>query len=249
MKLSLIALTAASLVSSALANVNAFIAPGPTDVLTAGQPFVVKWNNTDGGNQVNLLLKKGDSNNLDTVLTIAKNIDNGGAVRWAVPANLPTGDDYALEIQESDDPEAVNYTNQFRIEGDSSAAASVTGSSSATAAGNSTASATSSSSAASSSAVSTTSANISGNVTTAASTSSAAVTTSAASNLTTSASGHGHATKTKVTTAATGSASASGSASGTEAAASSSSSTSGANFFGVNALVVAAGLGAALLAL
>jgi hypothetical protein len=141
MKFSIVSIVAC-LASSALAAANAFTSPGPTDVLQAGSTFVISWNNTDGGSEINLFLKQGDPNNLATVLTIAQSLANGGAVRWSIPASLPAGNNYALEIQEVADTTIINFSNQFTIQGDanftSSAAPSSTAISSSTAANTST---------------------------------------------------------------------------------------------------------------
>lgn len=115
MKFSTVVLSLATLVSSALA-LNAFSAPLGNETLTAGQPFIVRWNNTGGGETVDLVLKKGPPNNLQTALTIAQNLANQGAVRWHIPEDLVTGNDYALEITDKDSGD-VNYSPMFAISG------------------------------------------------------------------------------------------------------------------------------------
>ncbi|KAF5095020.1 hypothetical protein D0Z00_003309 [Geotrichum galactomycetum] len=95
---------------------NAFTSPVGRQSLTAGEPFVIRWNNVNGGSKVDLFLKRGDSGNLETALDIATDLDNVGAVRWTLPADIQPGD-YALEIVNKDNLGDVNYTPMFVIAG------------------------------------------------------------------------------------------------------------------------------------
>ncbi|KAA8914573.1 hypothetical protein TRICI_002875 [Trichomonascus ciferrii] len=249
--------TLATLVSAVLA-ANEFTSPSPNDVLKTGESFVVKWEPSDESSKVNLYLRKGDPDNLENVLTISKNLDNGGAVRWTVPSSVEPGNQYAIEIQDADNEEEVNYSNQFTIEkGEGST------SESAAASGNSTA--TTSAAATTGASNATTSAP----VTTGAAINSTAVTSGAGNATATS--GNGTATQTgsgaasgtaSGSASASGSGSASGSASGSGAAsgsgsgsgsgaASASSTTggeSGASTFAISSFVIAAGIAGAAFA-
>lgn len=104
----------ASVIVSAIA-ANSFTAPLNNTVVEAGSNFVVRWQDTDGVDQINLLLRQGDPNNLNTVLTIASGISNRGAVQWSVPSTIPSGSDYAIEIQDTSDVKNVNYSPFFTI--------------------------------------------------------------------------------------------------------------------------------------
>lgn len=52
---------------------NAFVAPLGGDIVTAGKVFNIKWINLDGG-IINLVLVRGDPNNLSTVGAIASKL-------------------------------------------------------------------------------------------------------------------------------------------------------------------------------
>lgn len=246
--------TLATLVSAVLA-ANEFTSPQPNDVLKTGESFVVKWEPSEDSSKVNLYLRKGDPDNLENVLTISKNLDNGGAVRWTVPGSVEPGNQYAIEIQNAEDEEDVNYSNQFTIEkgeGSTSESAAASGNSTATTSGAATTGASN--------------ATTSAPVTTGASNSTAV--TSGAGNATATTgvtSGAGNATKTGGSSAsgtasgsasASGSGSASGSASGSgsgsgSGAASASSTTggeSGASTFAISSFVIAAGIAGAAFA-
>lgn len=103
-----------SLIVSVFA-LNSFTAPSGSETLTTGETYIIRWNDTDGGANVDLLLKKGDSNNLQTALTIATDLRNAGAVRWAIPDNIESGNDYALEIINKENINDVNYSPRFSI--------------------------------------------------------------------------------------------------------------------------------------
>lgn len=111
-------LSVASIISVAAyalaANPNAFSAPAENATLYAGDAFVLEWNSTGGGDNVDLILKSGTSTDLSTVLTIAKDLSNEGAVRWSVPSSVSSGQ-YAIEIINDDDTSSLNYSPWFEI--------------------------------------------------------------------------------------------------------------------------------------
>lgn len=108
-------LSCAAVLATALA-ANAFTAPLNNTVVQAGANFVVRWEDTDGVATINLLLRQGDPDNLSTVLRIAQDIPNQGAVQWSVPDTIPQGDNYALEIQDASNTDNVNYSPFFTID-------------------------------------------------------------------------------------------------------------------------------------
>lgn len=97
--------------------VNSFTTPIGNETLTAGDTFIIRWNNTNGGDTVDLLLKKGNASNLETALTISTGLKNVGAVRWFLPEDLFTGSDYALQITNKDNTNDINYSPFFTIIG------------------------------------------------------------------------------------------------------------------------------------
>lgn len=111
---------------------NSFTAPSGSETLTTGETYIIRWDNTDGGANVDLFLKKGDSNNLQTALTIATDLRNVGAVRWSIPDNIESSNDYALEIINKDNTNDINYSPRFSIVSDNGFS-SITGANSTTA--------------------------------------------------------------------------------------------------------------------
>ncbi|ANB14769.1 hypothetical protein AWJ20_2376 [Sugiyamaella lignohabitans] len=223
-------------------NPNSFSSPLNDTVVYTGATFVIQWNSTGGGDTVDLLLKKGDPNNLDTVFTIGNKIPNQGAVKWAVPTSLPSGNQYALEIVDDANPNAINYSPFFQIVnnvtgttviGATTSAASSTAVSSSVA---SSSSAANSTTAESSSVVSSSTAVVKNTTTT-------HHTTAAAGKTTGSASGSGASESATASDVSSTSAAASTTASETTA------STGAGIIFGANGLVVAGGIAAAMLAL
>ncbi|KAL9601399.1 MAG: hypothetical protein Q9219_002575 [cf. Caloplaca sp. 3 TL-2023] len=67
---------------------------------------------------VTITLKRGDSNNLQTVSLITGSA-TGKSFTWNVPRDLPNGDDYALQINQGVDD--VNYSGRFTLSGGSTA--------------------------------------------------------------------------------------------------------------------------------
>lgn len=200
---------------------NAFSTPIGNETLYAGSTFVVRWNNTDGGSTVDLLLKQGKADDLKTALTISTGLSNVGAVRWFLPEDLITGSDYALSITNKDTGD-INYSPFFTIIGQNK----TTTSSSSSAPRSSSASSTTESSSEATSAPS------SGNTTV-----STGFTNSTATRSSTKTSGTGSASATK--SSSTGTATGSG-----------SPSTNGASFVSYSSLMLAAGIaGAAFMAM
>lgn len=117
---------------------NAFSAPSGNETLYAGETFIVRWVDTNGGETIDLLLKKGDADNLQTALTIATDLQNQGAVRWFLPADLETGSDYALQATNKNNDTDVSYSPFFTIVGRNSTSSSASGSGAASTAANST---------------------------------------------------------------------------------------------------------------
>lgn len=109
----LVALSA--LGAAVLAAENPITYPSTGDKLEAGKTIVIKWTPTTDNPTINLILRNGDSGNLDTVGPIATETENDGEYEWTVPDNLPAGSDYAIEIKWEG---GENYTPQFVIDSD-----------------------------------------------------------------------------------------------------------------------------------
>jgi len=125
MRFSLTALlTVAAATVVAAANVlvdapgNAISQPTAGDVVDAGKPYTIVWDPSEG-ETVTLVLRKGDSGNLDTLDTIADDIENKGTYSWTPSPKLPSGDDYAIEIiwGTGEDMER-NYSPMFTVKSD-----------------------------------------------------------------------------------------------------------------------------------
>ncbi|KAK9480646.1 Ser-Thr-rich glycosyl-phosphatidyl-inositol-anchored membrane family-domain-containing protein [Lipomyces japonicus] len=142
-------LLAVASVVSAATSVNPISAPASGAILTAGKAFLVEWT-ASNNHTVSLFLRQGDSDNLQSVLTIITKLPNTGIVRWTPPTHVYTGYNYVIVI-EDDSTGDVNYSGTFTINGQ--APQSSTSSSVASSTVQST---TSSSSASSSSVLSTT---------------------------------------------------------------------------------------------
>ncbi|KAF8467776.1 Ser-Thr-rich glycosyl-phosphatidyl-inositol-anchored membrane family-domain-containing protein [Kalaharituber pfeilii] len=106
----LVALSALS--AFVFAQENPISSPTAGTVLVAGQDHTITWNPTTQGS-VTLVLRKGDSKNLDTLNTIAADIANTGSFDWTVPENVESGEDYSVEIMY---PGGSNFSPQFTIE-------------------------------------------------------------------------------------------------------------------------------------
>lgn len=66
--------------------------------MTDGEPQAITYSTNDTDTPVEIILQKGNANNLQTVDVLTKNA-NGGQFIWTPPKSLPNGADYALEIR------------------------------------------------------------------------------------------------------------------------------------------------------
>jgi hypothetical protein len=112
---------------------NPISAPTAGDVVPAGEPVTIVWNPTTEG-EVTLVLRKGDSNALETLDTIAEDIDNTGTYTWTPSEDLVAGDDYAVEIRWGDDEDySSNYSPKFVVDSDVTEASTTSSAASSTA--------------------------------------------------------------------------------------------------------------------
>ncbi|PVH84284.1 hypothetical protein DL98DRAFT_512665 [Cadophora sp. DSE1049] len=110
--------------------------------ITAGEPFNITWAPSTGTTDtVSLVLRQGESTDLDTVETIASNIQNTGSYLWTPSTSIVNGAGYAFQIIDDGNTDIVNYSGQFSISSTntvtsarSSTASSASASSSASAA-------------------------------------------------------------------------------------------------------------------
>lgn len=147
---SAVVLAALAATASAVKFTNPSVKPEP------GKPFELTWTEAEGPVTINL--KGGPSRNLETIETLASNVNGDSTEVTLDPSKFPTGE-YAFEIIDSGDTGNPNYSVQFQFEGDAeatseSASASETSSASTSAStsGSTTASSTSASRTASASA-------------------------------------------------------------------------------------------------
>ncbi|KAF5092791.1 hypothetical protein D0Z03_002695 [Geotrichum reessii] len=242
--------------------INSFTTPIGNETLHAGDTFIIRWNNTNGGDTVDLLLKKGNASNLETALTISTGLKNVGAVRWFLPEDLYTGSDYALQITNKDNANDINYSPFFTIIGKDPVTTTSTTSSSSTKKSSTKTSSTSTEASTTADSTTTDSAETttdSAETTTAANSTiaSTVASTSSFSNTTVVASSTGSNTKSASASHSSGashsaSASASGSASRSAAASGTTTAagTNGASVLSLNNAVIAVGIaGAAFLGL
>nr|POF26187.1 putative cell wall protein [Quercus suber] len=82
---------------------------------SAGDPLTLKWTPSTSGT-VTLVLRTGNSANLDQGSVIASNVDNSGSYTWDVPSDTVRGSDYTIEIVSDDDSSATNYWPYFVID-------------------------------------------------------------------------------------------------------------------------------------
>ncbi|KAH7076800.1 Ser-Thr-rich glycosyl-phosphatidyl-inositol-anchored membrane family-domain-containing protein [Paraphoma chrysanthemicola] len=109
-----IVVSGAALISSAFA---VTIDSYPTAGVVAGQTYQITYSPKDA--PATFVLRKGASNNLDTVGTIGTG--TGGTFSWTVDKSLPNDGSYALQVNQGSD---VNYSGQFPLTGGSNAPAS-----------------------------------------------------------------------------------------------------------------------------
>ncbi|KAL8720676.1 MAG: hypothetical protein Q9225_002505 [Loekoesia sp. 1 TL-2023] len=86
--------------------------------VTAGSSVTLRWGGGDDSQPVTITLKRGDTNNLQTVSLITGSA-TGNSYTWNVPSSLPNGDDYAFQINQGVDD--VNYSGRFTLSGGSTA--------------------------------------------------------------------------------------------------------------------------------
>ncbi|KAK0103331.1 hypothetical protein ONS95_005360 [Cadophora gregata] len=154
--------------------------------IKAGEPFNITWAPSTGTTDtISLVLRQGESTDLDTVETIASKIQNTGSYLWTPSTTLVNGAGYAFQIIDDGNTAIVNYSNQFSISSTNTVTpvrSSTASSASASPSASSRASITSGSSAAASTTGATTSGSSSGSATRTSSSTSASGTQSAATS-------------------------------------------------------------------
>ena len=119
-------LAAVSALASAQSSVLSFThVPNP---ITDGQQQAITYDTNDTSSPVTIVLRKGESTNLQTIETLTTTA-TGGQYVWTPSTSLADGDDYALEITQGSQ---TNYYGPFSIEGASASASSSSSSASAT---------------------------------------------------------------------------------------------------------------------
>jgi len=117
--------TLAVLASSAFAALTFTSAPS---TVAAGQTVTIGYSTDDATTPVQIVLRKGNPADLQTIGTLTA-AASGGSYSWTVPADTPSGTDYALEIIQGTN---TNYFGPFSVTGGtaptSSAGSSSTGS-------------------------------------------------------------------------------------------------------------------------
>ncbi|RMY74620.1 hypothetical protein D0863_03135 [Hortaea werneckii] len=78
-----------------------------------GQQQTIRYTTDDNSTAVTILLRKGPSENLQTVSTLTTSA-TGGEFLWTPSICLENGDDYALEIQQGSEN---NYFGPFTVQG------------------------------------------------------------------------------------------------------------------------------------
>lgn len=94
---------------------NAITAPIAGDIITAGEPYEIKWTNVQGS-QVTLVVMDGAASSLREVRTIITNLPNTGSYTWSVPEDLPRSATYSIRISYDRDPSHYNYSDRFVFE-------------------------------------------------------------------------------------------------------------------------------------
>jgi hypothetical protein len=82
-----------------------------TYAATVGQATTVTYTASNLDDAVEIILRKGDSNNLETIATLTDDT-TGGTFTWTPFLSLSPGTDYALQINQGDE---TNYTPLFPI--------------------------------------------------------------------------------------------------------------------------------------
>jgi hypothetical protein len=81
--------------------------------ITDGEPAAITYSTNDTESPVTIILRRGQSNNLETIMTLTDN-SYGSQFIWTPPLSLPNGVDYALEISQKTQ---TNYFGPFVIQG------------------------------------------------------------------------------------------------------------------------------------
>ncbi|GAB1733036.1 hypothetical protein NU195Hw_g9529t1 [Hortaea werneckii] len=81
--------------------------------VTDGQEQTIRYTSEDNSTAVTILLRKGPSENLQTVSTLTTSA-TGGEFLWTPSICLENGDNYALEIQQGSEN---NYFGPFTVQG------------------------------------------------------------------------------------------------------------------------------------
>ncbi|RVD90284.1 uncharacterized protein DFL_001259 [Arthrobotrys flagrans] len=127
-------LSALPLTLAADLNNNAITAPIAGDVITAGQPYAIKWTNMKG-NLVTITLIDGPANKVVPVKEIANGAPNTGVYTWSVPDDIPPSQTYAIRITYNNNPADYNYSDRFAFENESVVSSSAVSSSAETSTG------------------------------------------------------------------------------------------------------------------
>lgn len=109
-----IALLSAPLVVLAQSTANSFKVPEGFSG-SAGSPLTLNWTPTTSGT-ITLVLRTGNSANLEAGSIIASSIPNSGSYTWQIPADTVRNSDYAVEIVDDSDPSTYNFTPYFVID-------------------------------------------------------------------------------------------------------------------------------------
>ncbi|KAI8064586.1 hypothetical protein BC940DRAFT_305455 [Gongronella butleri] len=113
------AIVAAALVTLASAQTTAPIisisSPLSGTVYKAGQQAIITWNSPTVQQISQIVLAQGPSTALQPLKVIATNVDaNAGQYSWTIPADTPTGSDYAFEFGTSPN---LAFAGPFTIQG------------------------------------------------------------------------------------------------------------------------------------
>ncbi|KAJ9655563.1 hypothetical protein H2198_005564 [Neophaeococcomyces mojaviensis] len=117
-------LAVAPLLATVLAKVGFTNVP---QAAVAGNSYNISWAGGDDS-AVTLTLRRGNPQNLATISTIADRA-TGSSYIWTIPSDIPSGDDYALQITQGQSD--INYSGLFSISGTSSNSTSSTASAAA----------------------------------------------------------------------------------------------------------------------
>ncbi|KAF3166828.1 hypothetical protein TWF225_005345 [Orbilia oligospora] len=94
---------------------NAIISPNAETRATAGGQIQIVWANTVGANVTIVLLDDDANNQLEQIITIARNIENTGLLTWNISEDLPPSETYVIRISYDSNPDNYNYSDQFTV--------------------------------------------------------------------------------------------------------------------------------------